>query len=75
MYLTNEERIELGLQSYGSDVPVEVVEAARAARGGAAAAPPAPPPAKKRARVAKGQFRGDDQVTAEVNEAWTEETR
>lgn len=31
MYLTNDERQALGLEGHGSDVPVEVVEAARAA--------------------------------------------
>ncbi|MEB3354196.1 MAG: hypothetical protein VKM34_08175 [Cyanobacteriota bacterium] len=71
MYLTNDERIQLGLQGYGSDVPEEVVAAARAAAGGAEPAAPAAAAAKKRARVAKGRYRGDDQSTPEVNEAWT----
>jgi hypothetical protein len=33
MYLTNVERLQLDLVGYGSDVPEEVVEAARASKG------------------------------------------
>ena len=72
MYLTNDERIRLGLQQYGSDVPADVVEAAEAALaspcGGACPAPTAK--ATKRARNKKGEFKGDDPATAEVNEAY-----
>lgn len=31
---------------------------------------PAPEPAPKRARGAKGKFKGDDKLTVETNEAW-----
>lgn len=80
MYLSNEQRIRLGLQQYGSDVPDAVVAAAEAALAGAccvAPADPAPAPetvkaTKKRARTAKGQFQGDDPATTEVNEAFVE---
>ena len=73
MYLSNEERIRLGLQQWGSDVPDEVVAAAEAALVGACpAAPKEPAPAKKRARTTKGQFQGDDPATPEVNEAFVE---
>lgn len=75
MYLPNDERIRLGLQQYGSDVPDEVVAAAEAALaspcGGAC---PATPPAasKKRARTKAGEFVKDDPATPEVNEAFVE---
>lgn len=75
MYLTNEQRIRLGLQGYGSDVPDEAVAAAEAALAGAADAPPAPEPApaKKRPRTKKGEFQPDDPATPDVNEPWTGE--
>lgn len=60
MYVTNDERIRLGLQQYGSDVPDQVVAAAKAAL-----AEPLKPTLKKRARTSKG----DDLVTPEGNEA------
>ena len=73
MYLTNDERIRLGLQHYGSDGPDEVVAAAEAALGGACCVAPENASAtKKRARTAKGQFEGDDPTTTEVNEAFVE---
>lgn len=72
MYLSNDERIRLGLQQYGSDVPDEVVAAAEAALGGACCVAPAKPAAKTRARSSKGQFEGDDPTTPEVNEAFVE---
>lgn len=72
VYLTNDDRIRLGLQAYGSDVPDEVVAAAEAALAGVGAAATAKTTAKKRARTDKGQFQGDDPGT-EANEAWTEE--
>lgn len=76
MYLTNDERIRLGIQGYGSDVPAEVVAAAEAAL--AAAAGDCPLPAKKatttktRARTKKGEFQPDDPATPAVDEAWVE---
>lgn len=73
MYLTNDQRIRLGLQAFGSDVPAEVVEAAEAALAGACCVAPAESAAaKKRARTIKGQFQGDDPSTADVNEAFVE---
>lgn len=73
MYLSNEQRIRLGLQQYGSDVPDAVVAAAEAALAGACpVAATDPAPTKKRARTAKGQFQGDDPATAKVNEAFVE---
>lgn len=73
MYLTNDERIRLGLQHYGSDVPESVVAAAEATLVGAACPAPAPKTTtRKRARTTKGQYQGDDPATAAVNEAWTE---
>ena len=72
MYLTNDDRIRLGLQQYGSDVPDEVVadaEAALAALSGGACPAPAPKTAK-RARNQKGEFQGDDPTTADVSEAY-----
>ena len=82
MYLTNDERIRLGIQGYGSDVPEGVVAAAEAAL--AAAAGDCPLPAKKatttkesasstpktRARTKKGEFQPDDPATPAVDEAW-----
>jgi hypothetical protein len=74
VYLTNDERIRLGIQSYGSDVPEEVVAAAEAAL--AAAAGNCPPPetetttTKIRARTKKGEFQPDDPATPAVDEAW-----
>ena len=80
MYLSNDERIRLGLQQYGSDVPDEVVAAAEAALAGACCVAPTKPATKEnvsstpktRARSAKGQFEGDDPATPEVNEAFIE---
>ncbi len=61
MYLTNSERIELGLVGYGSDVPDDVVAAAREKLK----------PTRRRARNGKGQLVADDPTTA-ANEAWEE---
>jgi hypothetical protein len=72
MYLSNDERIRLGLQQYGSDVPEEVVAAAAAALAGACCVAPAKPATKTRARTAKGQFEGDDPATTDVNEAFVD---
>lgn len=75
MYLTNDERIRLGLQQYGSDVPEEVVAEAEAALaqacGGACPAPTAKT-TKTRARNTKGEYQGDDPTTPQVNEAFVE---
>lgn len=71
MYLPNDERIRLGLQHYGSDVPDDVVAAAEAALAGGACPAPAPKPTtKKRARTVKGQFQGDNPETTDADEAW-----
>lgn len=74
MYLSNSERIRLGLQAWGSDVPDDVVaEAEQALLGAVCPAPkacPATPP--KRARTTKGQFQADDPATPEVDEAFVE---
>lgn len=74
MYLTNDERIRLGVQSYGSDVPEEVVAAAVAALAAAAGNCPLPKAkattTKTRARTKKGEFQADDPATPDVNEAW-----
>jgi hypothetical protein len=72
VYVTNDERIRLGLQSYGSDVPEEVVRAAEAALGGGCPLPAPKPATKKRSRTAKGEFQGDDPATPDVNEAWVD---
>lgn len=73
MYVTNDERIRLGLQNWGSDVPDEVVEAAEAALGGGCPLPAPKPATKKRSRTAKGEFEGDNPATPEVDEAWVDE--
>lgn len=72
MYLSNEDRIRLGLQHYGSDVPDDVVAAAEAALAGAAdlAATTEAPAPKKRARTKKGEPQADDLMTSDQNEAW-----
>lgn len=76
MYLTNDERIRLGLQGYGSDVPEDVVaaaEAALAAPAGGCPLPAATTTTKTRARTKKGEYQADDPATPDVNEAWTDE--
>lgn len=72
VYLTNDQRIRLGLQSYGSDVPYEVVQAAKAALGSDDPLSTAKPATKKRARTIKGEFQGDNPVTPVVDEAWVD---
>lgn len=75
MYLTNDERIRLSLQQYGSDVPAEVVEAAEAALAspcGGACPAPTKTSSKTRARNKQGQFEGDDLETPAVNEAYVD---
>lgn len=73
-YVSNEERIRLGVHQYGSDVPQDVLDAAEAAFAGTVDAPPAeePPAPPKRARTSKGQYQADDPNTAAVNEAYQE---
>lgn len=70
MYLTNEDRIRLGVQAYGSDVPDDVVAAAEAALAGACCFASEKSSAKKQARKKNGEFRPDDPATPEVNEAF-----
>jgi len=75
MYLTNNERIRLGLQHYGSDVPEDVVaaaEAALAAPCGGACPASTPKSSKTRARNKQGEFEGDNPATPQVNEAWVD---
>ena len=71
MYLTNDERIRLGVQGYGSDVPEEVVNAAvealNAPQGDNSA-----PAVQTRARTKRGKFKPDDPATPAVDEAWVE---
>jgi hypothetical protein len=73
VYLTNDERIRLGIQGYGSDVPEEMVAAAEAAL--AATAGNCPPSeaetttTKIRARTKKGEFQPDNPATP-ADEAW-----
>jgi hypothetical protein len=70
VYVTSDERIRLGLQGYGSDVPEEVVEAAEAALNGGCPLPVPKAAARKRARTARGTLQGDDPATPDVDEAW-----
>ena len=78
VYLTNDERIRLGIQSYGSDVPEAVVAAAEAALAAVAGDRPAATAkgatTKTRARSKKGEYQPDDPATPDVNEAWVEAT-
>lgn len=78
-YVPNHERIELGLQGYGSDVPQDVLDAAIARRDQALQQPKPvedPPKAvkapRKRARKPKGHLVADDPTTPDRNEAWEE---
>ena len=68
MYLTNDERIRLGVQGYGSDVPEAVVNAAvealNAPQGDNSA-----PAVQTRARIKKGKFKPDTPATPAVDEA------
>lgn len=72
-YLTNAERLELGL--IGSSVPSEEDVAAAKAQQEPADEQPAEAAAKsvKRARTKKGEFKGDDPTTPDVNEAFEAE--
>lgn len=72
-YVPNHERIELGLQGYGSDVPQDVLDAARIRHQQIQAdhktLEEVHPP-RRRARNGKGQVVADDPTTPEKNEAW-----
>jgi hypothetical protein len=75
-YVSNTERIALGLQGYGSDVPQDVLDEAKARwaqlqedRKTLEEVGPAP---RKRARKANGQLKADDPATPDKNEAWEE---
>lgn len=72
-YLTNAERLELGL--IGSSVPSEEAVAAAKAQQEAVKSPATEAAAKsvKRARTKKGEFKGDDPTTTDVNEAFEAE--
>jgi len=73
MYLSNDQRIRLGLQHYGSDVLADVALAATAALVEADRdASPAHPrkTTRTRARNRKGEFKGNDLSTPGVNEAF-----
>jgi len=72
-YLTNAERLELGL--IGSSVPSEEAVAAAKAQQEPAEQQPVEAAAKpvKRARTKKGEFKGDDPTTPDVNEAFDAE--
>jgi hypothetical protein len=69
VYLSNSDRIRLGLHEYGSDVPDDIVAAAVAALEGIPDPEPEPAP-KKRARTSKGRLQGDDPQTTDKDEAW-----
>lgn len=71
-YVPNHERIELGLEGFGSDVPEGVLNAAIARRDQLAADRALLEevrPSRKRTRNPKGQLVADDPTTTE-NEAW-----
>jgi len=73
-YVSNTERIVLGLQGYGSDVPQDVLDQAKARweqlQGDRETLEKAGPTPRKRARKANGQLKGDDPATPDKNEAW-----
>ena len=78
-YLTNDERIRLGLQHFGSDVPAHEIAAAeqeyRAKKRAATFEDPAPeaepaPAKRKRTHKERGHFKEDDPTTPDKNEAW-----
>lgn len=73
MYLSNTERLRLGLTEYGSFVPDDVVAAAEkrleeATAGGEAVLRQVS--GRRRARAEAGRFRADDPETPETNEAF-----
>jgi hypothetical protein len=73
-YVPNHERIDLGLEGYGSDVPEDVLKEAIARRErllvDRATLLEVGPGQRKRARNKKGHLVADDPATPEVNEAW-----
>jgi hypothetical protein len=52
VYISNTERAELGLLAWGSDVPEELVMAARARRAGVVLTQASDPPKKGKAKAA-----------------------
>lgn len=76
-YVPNHERIELGLQAYGSDVPQDVLDAAIARHQQMQAdhktLEDVSPRLRRRARNGKGQLQADDPTTPDKNEAWEDE--
>jgi len=75
-YLTNDERIRLGLQHFGSDVPAHEIAAAeqewrerQKAEETQEEAEPAPVK-RKRTHKERGHFKEDDPTTPDKNEAW-----
>lgn len=76
MYLSNTDRLRLGLTTYGSFVPDDVVAAAekrleQATAGGEAVLRQVS--GRRRARAEVGRFKADDPTTPEVNEAFEAE--
>ena len=74
-YVSNTDRIALGLVGYGSDVPQDVLDAAIARQQIEAddkTLEEVKPTPRKRARNAKGHLMADDPTTPDVNEAWEE---
>ena len=73
-YVPNHERIELGLQGYGSDVPQDVLDAAIARheqlQTDRKTLEEVSPRLRRRARTSKGQLQADDPTTPDTNEAW-----
>jgi hypothetical protein len=76
VYLSNTDRLRLGLTTYGSFVPDDVVAAAEKRLEQATAcgeAVLAQVSGRRRARAGAGRFRADDPTTPEVNEAFEAE--
>lgn len=75
-YVPNHERIELGLEGYGSDVPQDVLKEAIARREkllvDRSTLLDVGPSQRKRARNKKGQLVADDPTTPDKNEAFEE---
>lgn len=71
-YVSNDQRIRLGLQQWGSDVPQHVLDAALTAVAEpiAISAPPQTTTSAKRARTRRGQFQADNPTTDGLNEAY-----
>jgi hypothetical protein len=71
-YVSNDQRIRLGLQQWGSDVPQHVLDAAltAVAEPVAISAPLQTTTSAKRARARRRQFQADDITTEGLNEAY-----